>query len=179
MSTVWDDLMESAKNLADKAGKATDKAVVYSKMKYQSMQLASDLRGLYEKLGNAVYTMAKSDFDNKDLIDSIIAEIDDVKKRLEELNVKWRSSATRSSARPAALSATRKPAIATAAEINLSSRRNAAVKTRRKPLKKPSLKQKKRLLPRKIPGRTMVPRNKSTAGPVIIIQHRSVAFAEP
>lgn len=88
MSTVWDDLMESAKNLADKAGKATDKAVVYSKMKYQSMQLASDLRGLYEKLGNAVYTMAKSDFDNKDLIDSIIAEIDDVKKRLEELNVK-------------------------------------------------------------------------------------------
>ena len=77
MSTVWDDLMESAKNLADKAGKATDKAVVYSKMKYQSMQLASDLRGLYEKLGNAVYTMVKSDFDNKD-----------VKKRLEDLNVK-------------------------------------------------------------------------------------------
>lgn len=88
MSSVWDDLMESAKTLADKAGKATDKAVEYSKMKYQSMQLSSDLRGLYEKLGNAVYTMVKSDFDNKELMDSIIAEIDDVKKRLEELNVK-------------------------------------------------------------------------------------------
>lgn len=88
MNRVWDDLMESAKTLADKAGKATDKAVEYSKMKYQSMQLSSDLRGLYEKLGNAVYTMVKSDFDNKELMDSIIAEIDDVKNRLEELNVK-------------------------------------------------------------------------------------------
>ena len=88
MNRVWDDLMESAKNLADKAGKATDKAVEYSKMKYQSMQLSAELRELYEKLGNAVYTMVKSDFDNKDLMDSIIAEIDDVKERLETLNIK-------------------------------------------------------------------------------------------
>lgn len=87
MNRVLDDLIASAKNLADKAGKATDKAVEYSKLKYQSMQLASDLRGLYEKLGNAVYTMVKSDFDNKDLMDSIISEIDHVKDALQEINI--------------------------------------------------------------------------------------------
>ncbi|MGI5893437.1 MAG: hypothetical protein ACOX6P_02485 [Candidatus Merdivicinus sp.] len=87
MNRVLDDLIASAKNLADKAGKATDKAVEYSKLKYQSVQLASELRGLYEKLGNAVYTMVKSDFDNKDLMDSIISEIDHVKDSLQDINV--------------------------------------------------------------------------------------------
>ena len=72
MSRVLDDLISSAKSLADKAGKVTDKAVEYSKLKYQSMQLSSELKGLYEKLGNAVYTMLKSYFENKEMMDSII-----------------------------------------------------------------------------------------------------------
>ena len=88
MNRVIDDLIASAKSLADKAGKATDKAVEYSKLKYQSVQLAGELRDLYGKLGNAVYTMVKSDFDNKDLMDSIISEIDHVKETLEQLEGK-------------------------------------------------------------------------------------------
>ncbi len=85
MNRVIDDLIASAKSLADKAGKATDKAVEYSRLKYQSLQLSNELKGLYEKLGNAVYTMVKSDFDNKDLMDSIIGEIDHVREALEQL----------------------------------------------------------------------------------------------
>ncbi len=87
MNRVLDDLIASAKNLADKAGKVTDKAVEFSKLKYQSVVLSSELRNLYEKLGNAVYTMVKSDFDNKDLMDSIISEIDEVKEKLQQINI--------------------------------------------------------------------------------------------
>ena len=87
MNRVLDDLIASAKNLADKAGKVTDKAVEFSKLKYQSAVLSSELRNLYEKLGNAVYTMVKSDFDNKDLMDSIISEIDEVKEKLQQINI--------------------------------------------------------------------------------------------
>lgn len=88
MNRVLDDLIASAKNLASKAEKATDKAVAYSKLKYQSVQLASELKELYEKLGNAVYTMVKSDFDNKELMDSIISEIDEVKNTLQLVTAK-------------------------------------------------------------------------------------------
>ena len=87
MNRVLDDLIASAKVLADKAGKVTDKAVEFSKLKYQSVVLSSELRNLYEKLGNAVYTMVKSDFDNKDLMDSIISEIDEVKEKLQQIHV--------------------------------------------------------------------------------------------
>ena len=42
---------------------------------------------LYEKLGNAVYTMVKSDFNNKELMDSLIEEIDSLKAKIDEVNL--------------------------------------------------------------------------------------------
>ena len=86
MSNVLDDLINSAKNLVDIAGKKTDNVVEVSKLKYQCVQMSADLKSLYEKLGNAVYTMVKSDFSNKELMDSLIEEIDSLKERIDQVN---------------------------------------------------------------------------------------------
>ena len=86
MSNVLDDIITSAKNLVDIASKKTDNVVELSKLKYQCVQLTSELKSLYEKLGNAVYTMVKSDFNNKELMDSLIEEIDSLKAKIDELN---------------------------------------------------------------------------------------------
>ena len=40
------------------------------------------------QLGSAVYSMVKSDYDNKNLVDSLIAEIDTVKANLAEIEDK-------------------------------------------------------------------------------------------
>ena len=86
MSNVLDDLISSAKNLVDIAGKKTDNVVEISKLKYQSVQMSAELKSLYEKLGNAVYTMVKSNFDNKELMDSLIEEIDSLKAKIDDVN---------------------------------------------------------------------------------------------
>lgn len=86
MSNVLDDLISSAKSLVDIAGKKTDNVVEISKLKYQSVQMSAELKSLYEKLGNAVYTMVKSDFDNKELMDSLIEEIDSLKAKIDDVN---------------------------------------------------------------------------------------------
>ena len=86
MSNVLDDLINSAKNLVDIAGKKTDNVVEVSKLKYQCVQMSAELKSLYEKLGNAVYTMVKSDFSNKELMDSLIEEIDSLKERIDQVN---------------------------------------------------------------------------------------------
>ena len=57
-----------------------------SKLKYQCVQMSAELKSLYEKLGNAVYTMVKSDFSNKELMDSLIEEIDSLKERIDQVN---------------------------------------------------------------------------------------------
>lgn len=85
---IFEDLMAGAKNVVDYAGKKTDDVVELSKLKYQSSQLSSELRSLYEKLGSAVYSMMKSEYDNKELIDSLASEIEEVKNALQEVSEK-------------------------------------------------------------------------------------------
>ena len=85
---IFEDLMAGAKNVVDYAGKKTDDVVELSKLKYQSSQLSNELRSLYEKLGSAVYSMMKSEYDNKELIDSLASEIEEVKNALQEISEK-------------------------------------------------------------------------------------------
>lgn len=85
---IFEDLMAGAKNVVDYAGKKTDDVVELSKLKYQSSQLSNELRSLYEKLGCAVYSMMKSEYDNNELIDSLASEIEEVKNALQEINGK-------------------------------------------------------------------------------------------
>ncbi len=85
---ILEDLMTGAKNVVDFAEEKTTSAVEYSKLKYRSAQLSKELSNLYEKLGSSVYSMAKSEYENKELIDSLISEIDEIKNSLDEINQK-------------------------------------------------------------------------------------------
>ena len=77
-----DELIASAKSVVGKAEQQTDKMVELSKLKYQSAQLAGELKSLYEKLGRAVYEMMNSEYENKELVDSLAEEITEVKAAL-------------------------------------------------------------------------------------------------
>ena len=61
-----DDIIASAKSVVGKAEEQTDKVVELSKLKYQSAQLSSELRSLYEKLGRAVYAMMNEEQGNQE-----------------------------------------------------------------------------------------------------------------
>ena len=85
---VLDDILNGAKNIVDVAEDKATKAFEFSKTKYKSAQLAKELSDLYKSLGSAVYSMMKSEYEDKELIDSLVSEIDIVKNDLEEINAK-------------------------------------------------------------------------------------------
>lgn len=83
-----EELLVSAKNVVDKAGKQTDKVVEVSKLKYQSIQLQNELSHLYEQLGVAVYAKMTEEYDNGDLLASLADEITEVKAALKVVEEK-------------------------------------------------------------------------------------------
>ena len=83
-----EELLVSAKNVVDKAGKQTDKVVEVSKLKYQSIQLQNELSHLYEQLGVAVYAKMTEEYDNGDLLASLADEITEVRAALKVVEEK-------------------------------------------------------------------------------------------
>ncbi len=83
-----DDVINTTKNVAATAGKKTDTAVQYSKLKIKSAQLNSDIKSKFEKLGAAMYRMVKTDEKNSEEFDALVAEIDDCYAQLEEIETK-------------------------------------------------------------------------------------------
>ncbi len=85
---VLDDFLNGAKNIVDVAEDKATKAFELSKTKYKSAQLSKELSDLYKSLGSAVYSMMKSEYEDKELIDSLVSEIDIIKDELDEINSK-------------------------------------------------------------------------------------------
>ena len=90
-----DNVINTTKNVAQTAGKKTDKAIRTSKLKIKSGQLSNEIKNKYEKLGALVYEMAKTNDKDTDAFDAIIAEIDDanaelasIEKQLDDLKGK-------------------------------------------------------------------------------------------
>ena len=83
-----EELLVSAKNVVDKAGKKTDKVVEVSKLKYQSIQLQNELSHLYEQLGVATYGKMAEEVDNGDLLASLADEITEVRAALKVVEEK-------------------------------------------------------------------------------------------
>ncbi len=88
-----DDVISTTKNVAEKAGKKTDEAVKFSKLKIKKAQINGDIKTKFERLGAMIYQMAKADEKNNEEFDNAIAEIDEcyvklaeVEKQLDELN---------------------------------------------------------------------------------------------
>lgn len=83
---MFDCFVEKARDVCDAATKKTGELVEISKLKMECASLNGEIRRLYEKLGGCVYSMVKANYDNQDVIDGIIEEVDECKARLRELN---------------------------------------------------------------------------------------------
>ena len=87
-----DDVISTGKNVVSAAGKKTDEAVRFSKLKIRESQLNGDIKSKFEKLGALIYQMAKSGEKDNEQFDALMAEIDscydelaDIDKQYDEL----------------------------------------------------------------------------------------------
>ena len=78
-----DDVISTGKNVVSAAGKKTDEAVRFSKLKIKESQLNSDIKSKFEKLGALIYEMAKSGEKDNEQFDAFIAELDGCYAELE------------------------------------------------------------------------------------------------
>lgn len=83
-----DDVFSKAKDVTKAAGKKTDNLVKISKLKMQCATINNNIRSTYEKLGNTVYDMIKSDSENQTVLLGVVSEIDDLYKQLERTTKK-------------------------------------------------------------------------------------------
>lgn len=83
---MFEDVFGKAKKAANVAGKKTEELVEISKLKFSAMQINTDIKALYEKLGNAVYSMKKANYENPELVDGLVEEIDDKRKELKDIH---------------------------------------------------------------------------------------------
>ena len=83
-----DEVINTTKTVAATAGKKTDEAVQYSKLKIKAVQLNSDVKSKFEKLGALIYQMAKSDEKHNEEFDEIIADIDELYAKIEDVEAK-------------------------------------------------------------------------------------------
>ncbi|MDE7363052.1 MAG: hypothetical protein K2N38_14100 [Oscillospiraceae bacterium] len=81
-----DDVISTGKNVVSAAGKKTDEAVRFSKLKIKESQLNGDIRNKFETLGSLIYQMAKSGEKNSEQFDALVAELDDCYAQLEEIS---------------------------------------------------------------------------------------------
>lgn len=88
-----EDIFGKAKQAASAAGKKTEELVEISKLKLSAMQVNTDIKALYEKLGSAVYSMQKAHYENPELVASLVEEIDDKRGDLKKIRDKNRGAA--------------------------------------------------------------------------------------
>ena len=92
MMSALDDLLDKARQMADVAGRKTEEVVEASKNKMQAYKITTNIQRAYEKLGSIVYDSAKYGTDSTQLVESCIAEIDEMLAQLEEVNRKLDAS---------------------------------------------------------------------------------------
>lgn len=82
-----DEVINTTKSAAATAGKKTDEAVRFTKLKIKESQTAGDIKANFEKLGQMAYEMKKSENADVALFDAEIAEIDKLYEKLSEINL--------------------------------------------------------------------------------------------
>ncbi|WMJ22393.1 zinc-ribbon domain-containing protein [Paludicola sp. MB14-C6] len=86
--SAFDTFMDKAKDVYDVASKKTGELVEVSKLKMECVKVNNEIKKLYEKLGSCVYSMMKANYDNKDVVDGLVEEIDENLAKLSVLNQK-------------------------------------------------------------------------------------------
>lgn len=85
--SFFDDVINTTKNAAQTAGKKTDEAVRFTKLKIKESQTSSDIKAHFEKLGQMAYEMKKAETPDAALFDAEIEEIDKLYEKLSEINL--------------------------------------------------------------------------------------------
>ncbi|MDD3193505.1 MAG: zinc ribbon domain-containing protein [Oscillospiraceae bacterium] len=78
------EVMNTAKGLADLAGKKAGEAVEVSKLKINNIKINGEIQKSYEKLGAFVYKFRKNGEENSALVDMCVKEIDELLAVLEQ-----------------------------------------------------------------------------------------------
>lgn len=85
--SFFDDVINTTKNAAQTAGKKTDEAVRFTKLKIKESQTSGDIKAHFEKLGQMAYEMKRSENPDAALFDAEIEEIDKLYEKLSEINL--------------------------------------------------------------------------------------------
>ncbi len=84
MTNTFDEIFDTVRELASKAGKKTTELVDLSKVRLEIASINSDIKRGFEKLGSLTYSAYNKDCDNSELVKHCVAEIDALYQRLEE-----------------------------------------------------------------------------------------------
>ena len=85
--SFFDDVINTTKSAAATAGKKTDEAVRFTKLKIKESQTTGDIKSHFEKLGQMAYEMQKSENPDSNLFDAEVEEIDKLYEKLSEINL--------------------------------------------------------------------------------------------
>lgn len=86
MNTMFEEVIEKAKDIAYVASKKTGEVVEVSKLKLKCVQINGKIKGAYEKLGSAVYNMNKNGYKNDELVDAVCEEVDELLFELDKIS---------------------------------------------------------------------------------------------
>lgn len=84
--SFFDDVINTTKSAAATAGKKTDEAVKFTKLKIKESQTTSDIKNHFEKLGEMAYEMKKNEDPNAAAFEAEVEELDKLYAKLSEIN---------------------------------------------------------------------------------------------
>ena len=85
--SFFDDVINTTKSAAATAGKKTDEAVRFTKLKIKESQVSGDIKAHFEKLGQMAYEMKKSENADAAVFEAEVEEIDKLYDKLSEINL--------------------------------------------------------------------------------------------
>lgn len=83
--SFFNNVLYNAKRAAGVATRKTGDAVELSKLRLRAMQLNSQIQSTFERMGTMTYEQQKNQIDNSGQIEACVAEIDSLKKTLENI----------------------------------------------------------------------------------------------
>lgn len=83
----FEDVINTTKSAAATAGKKTDEAVKFTRLKIKESQTTGDIKAHFEKLGQMAYEMKKAENPDSATFDAEIEEIDKLYEALADINL--------------------------------------------------------------------------------------------
>lgn len=84
--SFFDDVINTTKSAAATAGKKTDEAVKFTKLKIKESQTTGDIKSHFEKLGEIAYEMKKNQNDDAASFEAEVEALDKLYEKLSEIN---------------------------------------------------------------------------------------------